>query len=140
MKRIIIILIILIAFLLVITYFQNKNIEAGLIIKYGETELVIPNLSEYQSSKIETKRGDNYLGFSLMEIVNNDNFKKKEFTLIIFKSSDGGSLAVNIEELNNLYLVEDSRNEENFIRLVIPTDDFSQRWMKYICEIEFAKD
>jgi len=45
-----------------------------------------------------------------------------------------------MDEINDLYLAENTKGELKYLRLVIPTDDFPQRWMKYISLVEFTND
>ncbi len=142
MKRIIAILIGLTLILLIAVYIntQNQNNNAGLTIKYEEIEKNISDLSNYESTRITTKKGKDYLAFPLTKMINSIGIKEVQFSKITFHSSDGGTLAVNGNELANLYLVENKKGKEQYLRLVIPTDDFSQRWLKYIVMIELSND
>ena len=142
MKRVITILITLTLLLLIAVYIntQNQKNTNGLIIKYGEIEKNISDFSIYKSTKITTKNDDDLIAFSLKKIITDIGLNKKKYSKIIFHSSDGGTLAVNGNELDNLYIIEKNKGEEKYLKLVIPTDNFSQRWLKYIVRIEFSND
>lgn len=58
---------------------------------------------------------------------------EKGLTAITFFANDGGSLKVDSTELEKLYLQE---LENGTYRLVIPSDQFKQRWLKNITSIE----
>ena len=142
MKRVISILITLILLLLIAVYIntQNQKSTTGLIIKYGEIENNIADLSYYESTKITTKNGDDLIAFSLKKIVTEIGLNEKDYSKIVFYSSDGGTLAVNSNEINELYLMEKTKGKKKYLRLIIPNDNFSQRWLKYIVRIEFSND
>jgi len=142
MKRIISILFSLIIVLILITYFNNKywNNPDELIIKFGEISKSISSLSDYETTSITTKKGDNYIALSVMTIVNSLDIKEEEITKITFHSSDGGSMLVRGSELKKLYLIENKENNKKYYRLIIPNEDFSQRWLKYITKIVLSND
>ncbi len=52
---------------------------------------------------------------------------------ITFIATDGMSMQVMIDELPDLFL---TRQQDDNFRLVIPTDEFHQRWLKNIEKIE----
>ncbi len=55
-----------------------------------------------------------------------------QITLLDFVSGDGMNIQIPIEELPDLFL---AINEDDTFRLVIPTDEFHQRWLKNINKI-----
>jgi len=140
MKKVIAVLILLIVILLVVTYFYNKGsvVNEGVILSSNEGEFKLNDMKNYGSEQISTYKGDNYLGIALREIVKFHNINIEPYEQIIFHSTDGGSMAVNIIELNDLYLVDLKNKSESYLRLIIPTDEFSQRWLKYINRIELT--
>jgi hypothetical protein len=142
MKRIIIVLIILIFLLIGISYiFRNTDDPSSiLIISYNEKELPISDLTEFGATEIVTKRDETFRAYALQEILLQINVNEKIFNKLLFRSSDGGSLAIDATELEDLYLVMDSKNNERYLRLIIPADDFPQRWLKYINRVELVND
>jgi len=139
MKRVIIWLILLILLLLVISliYRKSADVPFDLILKIDNRELGIADITAFESIEITTNRSDTYTAYSLREILSVKEIKPETLSRMIFHSADGGSLAVDISELDNLYLVQEIQAGEKSLRLIIPTDDFSQRWLKYLIAIEF---
>ncbi|KQC07652.1 MAG: hypothetical protein APR54_05760 [Candidatus Cloacimonas sp. SDB] len=139
MKRVIIWLILLMLLLLVISlvYRKSADVTYDLILKIENREFEIADITAFESIEITTNRSDTYTAYSLREILSAKEIQPNKFSRIIFHSADGGSLAVDISELDNLYLVQEIQAGEKSLRLIIPTDDFSQRWLKYLIAIEF---
>ena len=138
MKRIIIVLTLLIALLLILVVWQNRdNDEKTLLFKYDKNEISL-NLAKFESENITTKRDDKFVGYSLQKIIDKLKINREKMASILFKSSDGGNLKIDMAELPNIFLVHNA--EKNYNRLVISTDDFPQRWLKYINEIELLHD
>ncbi|MCF7911516.1 MAG: hypothetical protein K9M99_03230 [Candidatus Cloacimonetes bacterium] len=61
---------------------------------------------------------------------------EQKWAKLTFISRDNAQLTIDKEELDSLYLSMISNGEESYLRLIIPTDDFHQRWLKYITQIE----
>ena len=141
MKKIIIALIILIAALISLSYYwQSISPETdGLEIELNGK---IDNISgkallQLKLDSFTTARGDEFSGWKLSNILNLAKIEiPKELTLF---SKDGGSLKINDEEAKVAYIVTGSKNGENYFRLIIPTDEFGQRWLKYITKISIIK-
>ncbi|MDP8267637.1 MAG: hypothetical protein P9L97_02800 [Candidatus Tenebribacter davisii] len=136
MKKILIILGILIVILFLLLYFQKskKTDETGIkIIHNNKVEiLTFSKLNSFEKISFTTARGDKFSGYDLTAILNSKKIPADSKTTYSFHSNDGGTLNVNKEESEFLYLIF----QDDYIRLVIPSDEFSQRWMKYISEIE----
>lgn len=141
MRTVLTVLIILILVLLSITFIHNKGYEKdALVISYNNFETELQIFLELDSSEITTKRGDKFVVVSLLDVSKLLNINISEYQKIVFQSSDGGSLAVNILEISDLYITETTQNGNQFYRLIIPQDDFSQRWLKMLNRVEFTYD
>jgi len=141
MKQVVIILAVLAIILLILIYFNNNDaVNDHLIFKFDKMEEIIPDISIFQTNTIHTKRNDTFQGIPLINIMASVKISEEDYSSLVFHTSDGGSLAVGMNEINDLYLVEITKDKENYLRLVIPTDDFPQRWMKYISLVEFLND
>lgn len=83
-----------------------------------------------------TERGDNMTGYQLLEILENMQINTQEIEGYIFRSLDGGTLELSKDDEAQFYLIFQDVLDKQDVRLVIPTDQFSQRWIKHIIEIE----
>ncbi|MCF7794498.1 MAG: hypothetical protein K9N09_04265 [Candidatus Cloacimonetes bacterium] len=126
------ILIVLLAALLLI-WNRDENLEDGIVIMQNDQELIIsfPQIDKLQKHNFTTNRGDEFTGILLSEILENYDYNKLKL-----HSSDGGNLILNREDISNAYIIEMDDIDERSFRLIIPTDEFRQRWMKYIKSIE----
>ncbi len=142
MKRILIILFALVLILLAMTFLFNRGNDKEVVLNliFLDKTIKLNELAQFGAQEISTAGGDRYTGYSLQEMMIKLNEKPEDYTSIIFSSSDGSSLAVDISELLDLYLINFSRDGEQYLRLIIPSDNFSQRWLKYISIIEFKND
>lgn len=141
MKKIVIILLSLIVTLAILLSIWHRNMEpaAGLTIKTDEKNKLISYSALDKMSKIsfETKRGNEYSGYSLSNILKKYDWQNIEY--LILYSEDSGSLRLNKEDHQNAYLIWQSDSEKPSLRLIISTDEFGQRWMKYLTTIEIHK-
>lgn len=141
MKKILIALLILIAVLVALSiYWQSISPDIdGLEIEANGTlkKLSGKALTQLKLEDFTTSRGDEFRGWKLSNILNLAKMETPE-QLTLF-SRDGGSLKLNAEESMAAYIVTGSKNNENYFRLIIPTDEFGQRWLKYITKISVKK-
>lgn len=139
MKRVIMGLIFLILLLLVIILLYRRDVDQtyDLVLEFENNQVEIADITVFGSIKITTNSYDTYSAYSLREILLAKEIQPNKFSNMIFHSADGGSLAVDISELDHLYLVEEIQAEKKYLRLIIPSDNFSQRWLKYLISIEF---
>ncbi len=138
MKKIVIVLIVLISVLVAISiYWQNISpkidgleiVISGNSFKFSATELY-----QLKQEQIITIRGDEFVGWKLLDLLAlADSADLQEIKLF---SRDGGSLKLNATEISSGYIIVAGKKGEKFYRLIIPTDEFGQRWMKYIVRIE----
>ena len=140
MKKIILFLVILTIILLALIIYQKSKIinEEGIVITYKDRETFL-SYSEIHSIKqisFTTGRGDKFNGFDFADVFKSIKIPTDIETEYILHSKDGGSLNLIKEENEIFYLVFQEDATGQFIRLVIPTDEFNQRWMKYLVTIE----
>ena len=140
MKKIFIILAILIIILLALLIYQKSKItdEEGIKITYEdqETFLTYSKIHSIKQVSFTTERGDKFNGFDFADILKSLKIPTDIETEYILHSKDGGSLNLIKEKNETFYLVFQEDANGQFIRLVIPTDEFSQWWIKYIVRIE----
>lgn len=139
MKKVMIILAFLIIIFFALIFYQRSNvsIEDRLSIKFDDQELFLSysKLRSNEQISITTARGDDYLAYDLSNIFKSLKIPFNKDTSYTFRSNDGGSLTIKKADHEDFYLVFDEDANGQFIRLVIPTDQFSQRWIKYLRSI-----
>ena len=137
MKKILFFLLILIIILVVLSTIWRRIVnlpEALQIIKNDKIHaLSWQKLQQLSSYDFQTKRGDSFSGYKLSDILSLLNLDIEEN--ITFHSIDGGRLKLNRSEFDTLYLVLMDSEKKLRLRLIIPEDEFGQRWMKYINRI-----
>ena len=140
MKKIFIILVILIIILLALIIYQKSKVtdEEGIKITYKDrdTFLSYTKIRSIKQVSFTTGRGDKFNGFDFADVLRSLKIPIDIETEYILHSKDGGTLNLTKEENEIFYLVFQEDATGQFIRLVIPTDDFSQRWIKYLVAIE----
>ena len=140
MKKILLILVILILILLAFIFYQKSKVtnEEGIKIinKDQETFLSYSKIRSNEQISFTTNRDDSFNGYDLSNILISLDIPTNNETQYIFYSKDGGTLNLTKEENETFYLVFQEGATGQFIRLVIPSDEFSQRWIKYIVAIE----
>ena len=138
MKRIGLILLsltIVLAVLLVIVN-RNREVKKGIVIRQEGTErnVTFTQLNILKANTFTTARGDNYSGYLLSDILDSQKVSFHKY-LVLF-SNDGGSLRLNAEDIPNAYFILMDDTDEPALRLIISSDEFGQRWLKYIKTIE----
>ncbi len=140
MKKILIALVILIILLLALIFYQKSNVkdEDGIKITYREQEtfLTFSKINSFEKVSFSTNRGDRFDGFDFADVLKSIDIPTNNDSQYIFHSKDGGTLNLTKEVNEIFYLVFQEDVNGQFIRLVIPSDEFSQRWIKYLVAIE----
>ena len=140
MKKVLLILFVLIIILFALSFFQKSKVtdEEGIDITYKdkETFLSYTQIRSNEQIRFTTNRGDKFNGYDLSSILNSIDIPINIETEFIFHSKDGGILNLTKLEKESFYLVFQEDATGQFIRLVVPTDEFSQRWIKYLVAIE----
>lgn len=140
MKKILIILIILIIILLSLSYFQKSRSshEEGIEISYRDQSRFLPysKILSFEKSNFSTKQTHEMNGYDLVKTLEALDIPVSIETEYSFQSKDGGTLKLIKKQNETFYLVFQESADGQYIRLVIPSDEFSQRWLKYITSIE----
>ena len=140
MKKIILILVILILILLALTFYQKSKVvdNAGIKIIYKDQEsfLSYTKIRSKQQISFTTNNGDMVKGYDISSLVNAVDIPINGDSEYVFHSNDGGTLNLVKEENEVFYLVFQEDASGQFLRLVVPTDEFSQRWIKYLVAVE----
>lgn len=140
MKKIFIILIVLIIVLLSLSYFQksrsSKKEGIELVYKDHSKFLSYSKLLSLEKSNFSTKQDHEMNGYDLVKTLEAIDIPTSIETEFVFHSQDGGTLTLTKKQNETFYLVFQEGADGQYIRLVIPSDEFSQRWIKYITSIE----
>ncbi len=140
MKKILVILVILILILLALTFFQKSRVvdKVGIKIIHKEQESFLSYTKIRSKEKISftTSSGDVFNGYDIFSILTSLDIPINSDSKYIFHSNDGGTLNLVKEKNEVFFLVFQEDATGQFLRLVIPTDEFSQRWIKYLVAIE----
>lgn len=138
MKKILTILILFIIVLAVLLTIGNKNRndQQGIIIQQDKTKtiLCLSEIQKLEKHVFSTTRGDDFSGVLLTDILQVKQIS--EYKYLILSSSDGASLKLNDDLIPTVYIIQMDDTEEPAWRLIIPSDEFGQRWMKYVKTIE----
>ncbi|MDA3813072.1 MAG: hypothetical protein PF570_02340 [Candidatus Cloacimonetes bacterium] len=140
MKKILIALVILIIILLALIFYQKSRIndDEGIQITFQNRKffLTFSNIRLNEQISFTTNRDDSFNGYDLSSILISLDIPTDNDSQYIFHSQDGGTLNLTKEVNEIFYLIFQQEADGQYIRLVIPTDEFSQRWMKYLIAIE----
>ncbi len=138
MKKIAYILIVLILILfglIFIRKLRTEKLEAIKIIT-GNQEFYLKNLSKIEMQKIKTKSEDKFSAASIQKILESFEIHEKKFIRITFISEDGAGISFKRDEVSKLFLVQQKEKKQKKFRLIVPDDEFKQRWLKNIKYIE----
>ena len=137
---------------------KGMHINAEVIVKEGDKEILltfgeIKKLGEEEfKANLKTSGNPavehNYTGVPLKNVIKEINTEIENKTKVIARAVDGFTSAYNIDEVledNNMYLAymidgEPLKSREDGgsgpYQIIIRKDQFSQRWAKYVLEIE----
>ncbi len=137
---------------------KGMHINAEIIIKEGDKETLltfgeIKKLGEEEFKANLKSSGNppvehNYTGVSLKNVIKKAGVNIENKTQVIVKSVDGFTSAYNISEVledDNMYLAYMMDDEplkskrdggDGPYQIIVRKDQFSQRWAKYVLEIE----
>lgn len=141
-----------------ITNIGDKKIDSAILFKYKEKEYIVSfehieklkcekfdaviNSSTQKNKKVE------YTAVKLTDILKSVGIDYKEINKAIVRAEDAYTSSVSIDDINkndNVYIAYKmngkylkSRKEggDGPFQLVIRSDSFSQRWVKYVTEVE----
>ncbi|HPR18162.1 MAG TPA: hypothetical protein PLD62_07940 [Candidatus Cloacimonadota bacterium] len=138
MKKIVFVLVLLVIILAVLLWLRSsEQISPNLLlIRYQRIDFIL-NSDELQNitkDDFKTKQGADFQGWKIRDILQQHGIDK--FAYLIFHSADGGSLRLPAEETENAYFIEMKDAPSLSFRLILPYDEFKQRWLKFVNRIE----
>jgi len=133
---ILLVLIVMLAALLVIRHFTRAEFS-GLKITYMGREFFLQKEQLVELSFKELWAGnEKFQAVAIEKIFEIFSIKPAKVRSITFISNDGGALVLKKSELNKAFLaLEEQMNKLQF-RLIIPNDEFRQRWLKRVVELQ----
>ena len=138
MKRILLIIAILIIILtlLLIIRDQQQTKQEGIVISRNSEEKIISynEINKFAFHDFRAARGDEFTGVLLTDLLKQADFSYAQY--IILHSADGASLRLNKDLIETSYLIWQPDSTEQALRLIIPADEYGQRWMKFVQRIE----
>ncbi|MFO7896972.1 MAG: hypothetical protein R6U84_08570 [Candidatus Cloacimonadales bacterium] len=140
MKKIWLSLAILLLILISFSLYWRSTVDAtgGIQVVSAENEehFTLRKLAKFETAKIVLAREseEDYQGFKLQKLL--ETMAVEDFRSVIISSTDGLSVSLKPTELSNAYLCLRQDNDQQYYQLVISTDAFMQRWLKYINRIE----
>jgi len=88
--------------------------------------------------KYHLDKGDNLLQiYTLEQIFLLAGIQKLASSSYIFSSSDGAMVKVESKSEQHILLTLEKNNQDISLRLIIPEDKFSQRWLKKVTKIKY---
>jgi hypothetical protein len=141
MKNILIVLLTLILLMLGLAWYINRNKETSTVLltvtmaDRDKTEITDFPAGAFQDVTTNTGKS---LSLVPVRYCLTHFMKDESWSQMTFTSADNAQLTVKRDELDALYLAVNTKNETTWLRLIIPSDDFHQRWLKYINKIELS--
>jgi len=144
MKKIFFILLILILLLTALLFISKKERPAAggmLILKWQTTQAEV-NLANFTRETVSTKPNpekkikSEYKVVPLKTILEAQHINIADFSELIFYSGDGMAVTISAAESDGIFLTEEVSADKSYLRLIIPSDEFPQRWLKYVSLIE----
>ncbi|MDP8209278.1 MAG: hypothetical protein RAO94_10985 [Candidatus Stygibacter australis] len=138
MKNIIIVLFALIIVMLGLSWIINRDkvpSEVLLTVTLSGKSIEIGAFPEDAIEIVETGPGRSEQAIAVKYFLKS-YLEDNSWNKLTFISSDNAELTINRKELDSLYLSLISKEGESYLRLIIPSDAFHQRWLKYITQID----
>ncbi|MCD6180946.1 MAG: hypothetical protein J7K89_01015 [Candidatus Cloacimonetes bacterium] len=144
MKPISIILLSLIAILLALVWYQHgtapeQQYDFTIITPRRTSGLQFDAIANLPRNIVQTNRGDTLEVFSMDVVFSAASQDMASYTTFRFASEDGGSLSLLQSEMESAYLLLSEKDGKPYLRLILPDDEFPQRWIKYITSITAEK-
>ena len=138
MKKIILVLLVLILLMWGLSWYINRNKETSpVLLTVTMADQIIEEITDFPADAFQTVTDNKDKRLSLVPVYFclKESISDDTWTKLTFISADNAQLTVDRLELEVLYLKVNAENETQWLRLIIPTDDFHQRWLKYINKI-----
>ena len=134
MRKIYIILFLLIIILAGLSIYlqRHTSIDNILTVQYKNASKTITfdALEKMKHETIHSLKGKNMPAIKLGDIIK--LLAKDGIAKAVLKSKDGMSITLDKKDISNAYLMPQEKNNQRYYRLAIPSDEFGQRWLKYI--------
>lgn len=138
MKNIIIVLFALIIVLLGLSWLINRDkspSEVLLTVTLSGKSIEIGSFPAEMVQTVETGQGKSEQVIAVSYFLRS-YLSDSSWNTLDFISSDNAQVTIYRKELDSLYLTQISKDENSYLRLIIPGDNFHQRWLKYITQID----
>ncbi|GEM_PF-4403278 len=112
---------------------DDSTVSPGPSVVCEGREFVLAKLKLPPATTVTGRDGKQYAGQPMIEILRACNITEGSFSKLTFSTKDGMTLSIEARELAALYLSGDSTGEW---RLIIPSDEFKQRWVRQIDRID----
>ena len=131
-KYFFLVIIVIIGVIAILLRFTPNHDSDVLIIEFPNNEIL-----EITFDKIIEMEGvvfENYDKPTLVKIVSIQQLLPEfDFIRLLFHSTDGAKVL--IENETNILIALEKNNDQYTLRLIMPDDNFSQRWLKNVCRI-----
>ncbi|HCX73935.1 MAG TPA: hypothetical protein DHM37_09475 [Candidatus Cloacimonas sp.] len=139
MKNILIVLLVLILLLAAMLVVRNINRSDfnGLKVAYLGREYLLQK-DHINQLELQVLWADNqkFQAISIDEVLKYFSLHPKDIRTITFVSADGGALNLKSEEIHKAFLALQREGKQQYFRLIIPEDEFRQRWLKRVVELQ----
>lgn len=126
---------VLLAIILAILVFLRQREsagQAGPVVVYNTREISLGDLQLPSAVTVTSRDGKQYTGQPMAVILGACDIPGEALSKLTFATKDGMSLSIGASEINSLYLSTDDTGDW---RLIIPGDEFKQRWVRQISKI-----
>ena len=137
MKKILVILAFLLVALIALSlYWQSQSkLNDGLVIIdiNGNSSTFV--VKSFRQTEVTSNKGKVYNVWSLVDLLEGNKISFEKASSLSLHSNDGGKIALTKDEIAISYLTFIEEDGKGYYRLIIPSDPFPQRWLKYISKI-----
>lgn len=115
-----------------LTLRSHRETDAGPRVEYKGRMFPLKDLMMPTPMHVVAQDNSEYEALPVGGIISACNIKLAQVQKLTFLSSDGGKSVISGSEITRAYLLSESAGEW---RLIVPTDDFKQRWLKHVVRI-----
>jgi hypothetical protein len=137
MKKILIVVVVLVVIMAAILLLNNRKeaLPEGMLMIVGPTgnEVVITSFPEDKGVTLTTADGE-FQAVPVSAFLG-EYLDTQDWGQMIFTAADKAEVTIKRDELSGLFLEQISENGVSFLRLIVPLDGHSQRWLKNVTSI-----
>ncbi|MCL2064805.1 MAG: hypothetical protein FWG98_10620 [Candidatus Cloacimonetes bacterium] len=118
--------------------YENVKLEDEMRVYFDGQRIENPLLNWFE--RYRRDKGENLLRvYYINDIIEMTGFENQDFNILRFESLDGASVVIQPRaDRDWLILMTLERENENLsLRLIMPMDNFSQRWLKNVVRVTF---